>query len=161
MRMILAPLLCSLVFANLHRVAADEPAPKTSFPELEQARRTGWGLASLVVANLEAGDNEKWLRIREWLTEFRKATKGIDLKTPVEKWPAFDADALITRNPRFWAAYFDIAPGDPGVMLLHSGLLLAPGEANRAAYLIVIAGQRPGVSKDINLGFDAILEQQQ
>ncbi len=161
MRMILASILSLICFAVPHRLSADEPAPKTAFPELEQARKTGWELASLILSTLEAGDKKKWPGATAWLAEFRKATKGIDLKIPVEKWPAFDVDALVTRNPQFWVAYYEIAPGDSGLMLLHAGLLLAAGEANRAGCLCILAGQRPGVPKEIQTGFDVILAQQQ
>src|SRR2546425_438669 len=82
---------------------------------------------------------------------------GSPTESPPDKWPALDVDALVSRNPNFWRAYFEIAPGDPGLMLLHAGLLLSAGEATRASYLLVVAGQRPGVPKEIQQGFQIIL----
>jgi tetratricopeptide (TPR) repeat protein len=42
-------------------------------------------------------------------------------------------------------------------MLLHAGLLLGTGEATRASYVLVIAGQRPGIPKAIRQGFEGLL----
>jgi len=144
---------------NPCRVVAAEPPATPTLPALNEARKTGWELAMIVVEKLEAGDNNKWPGIAAWLKEFRNATKRIDLKTSPEKWPRLDVDSLMTRNPKFWDAYYEIAPGDPGAVLLQAGLLLAGGECDRAAYAIVIGSQRNGIPKAIWTGFDIILSQ--
>ena len=69
----------------------------------------------------------------------------MNAETPVEKWPAVDVDSLMSRNPSFWQAYFEIAPGDPGLMVVHAGLLIGAGEISRGSYILVIAVQRPGI----------------
>src|SRR5262245_65889631 len=100
---------------------ADEPP---AHPELHAARRVGFTIALTVVEKLEAGDQEKFPGIKAWLADFRQATKGIDAKGDAVKWPAFDADGVLSRNPHFWQLYYEIAPGDPGLATLHAGLLL-------------------------------------
>src|SRR5262249_12458782 len=72
-------------------------------------------------------------------------TRAMNPKTPVEKWPAVDVDALMAHNPNFWQAYYEIAPGDPGVMVIHAGLLMSAGEMSRASYILAVALQRPGI----------------
>lgn len=157
MRYRLVAIIVSLASAFSTPAFAQESPRKATFPELDAAKLAGWQLASMVLDALEKGDNSKWPGIAAWLADFRKATKGVDLKTPPEKWPAFDIDALATRNPKFWDAYYEIAPGDPGAILLHAGLLLAAGECDRAASVVVIGGQRSGVPQEILTAFDMLL----
>jgi tetratricopeptide (TPR) repeat protein len=132
---------------------ADEPAAN---PDLHAARRIGLTLALTIVEKLEDGDNKDFPRIKAWLGDFRKAIKGIDPKGDAGKWPAFDADVVLTRNPHFWQLYFELAPADPGLALLHAGLLLYGGEGTRASYLLTIAAQRQGLPPPAREGFGAI-----
>jgi tetratricopeptide (TPR) repeat protein len=136
---------------------AAPPSAKAPFAELNQAQRAGWQLALLIIEKLEAGDQKGFPGIRAWLDDFRKATRGIDLKTAPDKWPAFDVDRLLSRNANFWRACYEIAPGDPGLLLLHAGLLLSAGEATRASHLVVVARQRPGIPKELRQGFQHLL----
>jgi hypothetical protein len=135
---------------------ADDP-PKAANAPLNEARRAGWAMATMVLEKLESSDEKHFPGIVTWVADFRKATKGIDAKVAPDKWPAFDVDAQVTHNPKFWRAYFEVAPGDPGLMLLHAGLLLSAGECNRASYILQLAWQRPGVPKEVQDGFDQLL----
>jgi hypothetical protein len=128
-----------------------------SYRELNDARGAGWEVTLVVVGKLEAGAQKMSPGIRAWLKDFRKASRGIDVKIAADKWPAMDIDALVSRNPNFWQAYYEIAPGDPGLMLLHAGLLLSAGEATRSSQLIVVAGQRPGIPKALQERFETLL----
>ena len=134
--------------------AADSPKASA---DLLEARRNGLEFARVIVQRLEADDQSKFPGIQAWLKDLRKATKDMDANTPVEKWPALDADALIARNPNFWQAYYEIAPGDPGLMMIHSGLLLSAGEATRALQIIVVALQRPEIPKEFRSALMGLL----
>ncbi|HUE70471.1 MAG TPA: hypothetical protein VMP01_06230 [Pirellulaceae bacterium] len=68
----------------------------------------------------------------------------------------FDVDALVTNNPRYWLAHYEIAPGDPAVIVLHAGLLLAGCEPTRGAYVLLIGGQRPGIPQPIRDAMDQL-----
>jgi uncharacterized protein (TIGR03067 family) len=136
---------------------ADAPSSKPLASELQEARRTGWQMARLILDRLEADDQKDFPGIQAWLKDLAKATKGIDHKAAPEKWPAIDIDALTIRNPAFWQAFYEIAPGDPGLTLLQAGLLLSAGEAVRASHLLVVGKQRPGVPKELQQGFDLLL----
>jgi hypothetical protein len=154
----LAPVLAAGLVAALGTpLPGQTPPTRPPHRALDEARRAGWELALLVVQKLEAGDSKPFPGIAAWLKDLRKATAGMDLKAAPAEWPPLDVDALVTRNPKFWQAYYEIAPADPGLMLLHAGLLLSAGEANRASYLITVAAQRPGVPKAVRQGFEILL----
>jgi hypothetical protein len=137
---------------------ADDPPKLEPYPELLKSRKTGWQVAELVFENLEAAKADEFPGIHAWLQDLRKATRGVDLKTPVEKWPAFDVDALVMRNPHYWQAYFEVAPGDPGLAMLHAGLLLAGGEAARAQYVALILWQRPHIPPEVRKALAVLVE---
>lgn len=138
-------LLTVVLFLGLgNSVHGDTPSPTQAPPELNAARRTGWQLSLLIIENLEAGDPKEFPGIQAWLNDYRKIAKGIDPKVAPDRWPVLEVDALVTRNPNFWRAFYEIAPGDPGLVMLHAGLLLSAGEAVRATHLIVVASQRRG-----------------
>lgn len=153
----LPPLVLPLFLTIASSLNGDSAVPRQTTPEVDAARRTGWQLAMLVIDGLEAGDNKDFPGIQTWLRDFRKATKGIDLAAPPDRWPVIDIDALVARNPNFWRAHYEIAPGDPGFMTLHAGLLLSAGEAVRASHLSIIAGQRPGIPKEMRHALQILL----
>ena len=53
--------------------------------------------------------------------------------------PPLAIDRVVDHNPDFWRAYYEIAPGDPLMAMLHTGLLLAAGEAARADAVATLA----------------------
>jgi tetratricopeptide (TPR) repeat protein len=117
--------------------------------DLNAARQSGWQVALLVVDKIEKGDQKDWPGIQAWLKDFRKQTQGLDHKASPEKWPKVDVDALVANNPNFWRAYYEIAPGDPGLGLLHAGMLLGCGEATRAMHVVEFYQLRPGIPKPL------------
>ena len=84
-----------------------------------------------------------------WLKDLRERTKGIGKDTPVAKWPKVDIGDLVDHNPNFWRMYYEIAPADPMLTLIHAGLLLSQGEAMRAAYILELGQHRPGIPKEV------------
>src|SRR4051812_23335123 len=100
---------------------AQAPPPQST-DQLAAARKTGWQLVQLVAEKLNGGP--EFPGIEAWRKEFEGQTKGINVNIPPNQWPQVDIDALVTNNPNFWRAYFEIAPGDPGLAMLHAGLLL-------------------------------------
>ena len=87
----------------------------------------------------------------------REQTKGITADAPVAKWPKVDVGALVDRNPNFWRMYYEIAPGDPVLTLIHAGLLLSQGEAMRAAYILELGQHRPGIPKEVKQTMRSLL----
>jgi hypothetical protein len=152
--LLLGPVLLALAASPLR---AQPPPPEEAVKELREARRAGWQLASLTLQALGAGDQTDYPGIQAFLKDVRAVSKEIDPASPPKRAPVFDADALVTRNPNFWRASYEIAPGDPALLLLHAGLLLGGGEATRASHVAVVALQRPGVPKELRQGFDILL----
>jgi tetratricopeptide (TPR) repeat protein len=123
-------------------------------PSYEEARGASWMVTTQLVEMLKQGDDATELPgTHAWLADFREQTKGIDKNTPVAKWPKVDIDALVDHNPNFWRMYFEIAPADPMLTLIHAGLLLSQGEAKRAAYIIELGRHRPGIPKKLIQAF--------
>ncbi len=122
-----------------------EPAPPTPPEEpRDAARREAWTSAVLIVSLLEQGDNASYPGIRAWLDDFRLVAATTPPPEIGKPFPAVAADELVTRNPNFWAAFYEIQPGDAGLALLHSALLLSGGEAQRASVVAALGLQRSG-----------------
>ncbi len=142
----------------LRRAVGGDPAPANRVsPELAAARREGWTITTLLVNALRAGDNSVFPGINAWLKDFDRVATHIDAKRPPEEWPAIDVDKLVTHNPNFWQAYYEVAPADPGMLMLHAALLLSDGEATRASHLLVIAKQRAGIPKEVQAALGRLL----
>ncbi|HEX8296490.1 MAG TPA: hypothetical protein VF593_09335 [Chthoniobacteraceae bacterium] len=127
----------------------------------ETAKREAWSLATLIVSLLEQGDNSGFPGVQAWIEEFHRIEAGIPAADSGKPFPQLNADELVSRNPRFWTAYFEIPPGDPGLALLHSSLLLCSGEAQRAAALAAIGLQRGTVPEEFKRGLATIISQAQ
>jgi tetratricopeptide (TPR) repeat protein len=142
-----------LVAAASHSAQREK---QPSYLEMDEARKSGWEMVRVVMDRLEVDDQNAFPGIQAWLKEFQQTTRGIDLKTPPSQWPVLDVDALATRNANFWRAFYEVAPGDPGLILLHAGMLLTSGEALRASNVVNIGNQTPGVPKELRDGFELI-----
>lgn len=126
--------------------------------DLNAARQAGWKAASVVIESLQSSDQKAYPGIQAWLKDFRKQTQGLDQKASPDTWPAVDADGLMAHNASFWRAYYEIAPGDPGIAVIHAGLLLGCGEATRALHVIEFYHFRPGIPKSIDSVFAALAQ---
>ncbi len=138
-------------------LAADSPPARQAPSDLAAARRQGWTLATLLVQTLRAGKQDSFAGIAAWVKDFDRVAARIDVKRPPAEWPSIDVDNLVTHNPNFWQAYYEVAPADPGMLLLHGALLLSAGEATRASHVLVIAKQRPGIPKEIQAAYGTLL----
>lgn len=151
-RSIFGAAACFLCLCSI--LTADTPKPQDD--DLFKAKLLGWQTAMQIVRSIEHGDQKGFPGTEAWLKELHEKTKGIDEKTPPEKWPPFDADALLTHNPRFWQMCYEIAPADPGMALLHAGLLMTGGEMKRAYHVLQIVGVRPNMPDELKQAFTLI-----
>ncbi|MEA3213672.1 MAG: hypothetical protein QOE70_6729 [Chthoniobacter sp.] len=135
-----------------------EPAPEDA---RDKARREAWGLATHIVSLLEQGDNAPFPGLRAWLEDFHRTAATVPTAETVGPFPAVDSDALVTHNPHFWDAYFEIQPADPGLALLHSSLLLTGGEAQRAIALALFGLQRGGLPDELRRSLGTVIAQAQ
>jgi hypothetical protein len=130
--------------ASVDSVVAKADGP----PSFEEARTASWILTSELIKTLDPGDGKQWPGTRAWLKDLREQTKGIGKDIPVTKWPKVDIGALVDHNPNFWHMYYETAPGEPILTLIHAGLLLSQGEATRAEYILDLGRHRPGIPRE-------------
>ena len=131
--------------------------PVTIDDSRDLAKREAWGFAVLVASVLEHGDNHAFPGIRAWLEDFRRIEAGMPAFNGGGRFPALDGDVLVSRNPRFWTACYEIVPGDPGWSLLHASLLLCGGEAQRAVVIATLGLQRGGAPPEFKRGLETII----
>ena len=129
--------------ATLHQPAPAAPAPPAESITLNEtgtvlamARQVGW---QEVVDLLPALDEESQQDF-PGVAALTREIHAVAATTQADRgMPAFDVGRLVDHNPDFWRAYYEIAPGDPLMAMLHAGLLLAAGEAARADAVATLA----------------------
>ncbi len=146
-------LACSVACALRAEPVAETPPAEPR----EAAKREAWTSVVLIISLLEQGDTNAFPGIRAWLEDFHRIAANTPPPESGKPFPPIDTDALVTRNPHFWTAFYEVQPGDPGLALLHSALLLSGGEAQRASALAAFGLQRPGIPEEIKRGLNSIL----
>jgi lipoprotein NlpI len=129
--------------------AADQPAetsePGETAATLAMVRRVGWKEVSDLLPTLAEEPDVEFPGVAALADDLRvvsannAATRGV---------PAVDVGQLLDHNPHFWRAYYEIAPGDPLMAMLHVGLLLAAGDAARADAVATLALSFGRMSQD-------------
>lgn len=131
------------------------------FAELQAAQRAALETVGILAHGMTGADPRRFPGIHAWLKEYR-AIGGFIGKPPQNApRPKLDADAHVTRSAVFWRAYFEQAPGDAFTLLWHGALLLAGGEASRAAYVLLLARQARDTEKPILEAINGLLEHSQ
>lgn len=115
-----------------------------------EVREGAWKVAQSIVEKMGDADGHDYPGLTVWRREFLEAGQSA---------LAIDADQLVTRNAHWWVAYYEVAPGDPALMLLHGELLLAGGEAQRAQQLAAIYLQRPGIPELYKDGLRSVISE--
>lgn len=133
---------------------------KSRLPELAEARKTGLLLANMVVEKLSSEDATKFPGMKNWSQDFQRFSEGLLAKSP-DEWGNLDVDSLLTKNPHFWEMTYEIFPGDPGLMLLHAGVLMTAGELTRAAQIAYLGLQRNSIPKPFHVGLNSVITQYQ
>ncbi len=131
-------LFFGLLFLTGSVVGQDKNAWKipTGVDMVDQVRMAGWMSALSLIPKLETADEEKYPGIRQFAADVRRLEKSIETKKPPHEWSAITVDPLLHRNPNFWRAMYEMAPGDPAISIVHVGLLLASGEIDQAHNLL-------------------------
>ncbi|WP_406697983.1 hypothetical protein V5E97_03920 [Singulisphaera sp. Ch08] len=154
------PLVIAALVSAIAIYARGQEAPpleKAATEHLVEARQFGWMAVASIIDNLGKSDPKKFPGLRAFAEDYAKATRGLDPSRPPAEWPAVDVDALVTQNPNFWRANYEIRPGDPAWMYTHAGLLLACGEATRAQQILALARQSRGTPKQMHEALDQML----
>lgn len=87
--------------------------------------------------------------VQTWLAEDGKMLGSLNKSKPDNSWRNLSPDKIVTRNPIFWQMYYEIAPSDPGLAMLHAGALLAAGDADRAQTILRLAFNRGDLEKPV------------
>ncbi len=134
--------ICCLLFAFLFLAGSVLGQGKnawqipTGIDMVDQVRKAGWMTALSLIPKLETVDKEKYPGIRQFAADVRRLEKSIETKKPPHEWSEIAVDPLLHRNPNFWRAMYEMAPGDPAISIVHVGLLLASGEIEQAHNLL-------------------------
>ena len=148
MRRSISPVLAGVIWllspgcATLHSPPAP-PAQETEATTLKQTetllamvQQVGWKEVQDLLLGLEAQPDVDFPGVAGLAADLHAveaATRGNHGVPPV------DIGRLLDHNPNFWRAYYEIAPGDPLMAMLHVGLLLAAGDAVRADRVATLA----------------------
>ena len=136
-------------------------ATTASSPELQQAQRAAWETVGILAHGMTGSDPRRFPGIHGWLKEYRALGGAIGKPPPTAPLPKLDPQRHVSRSAVFWRAYFEQAPGDAFTLLWHGALLLASGEASRAAYVLLLARQARDTEKPILDAIDGLLEHSQ
>jgi tetratricopeptide (TPR) repeat protein len=121
---------------------AAEP-PKASEPAdadpMKEALRTGATAAQIFLSYLKPNATTEFPGTLAWVYGAGATIEGLDKENPTDAWRSLDPDQLITHNAAWWEAYYEVAPGDPGLALLHGSTLLCAGDAQRAMQVLRLA----------------------
>jgi hypothetical protein len=143
------------VEASIHTVEPEAlpEALDEATPTLDESRRAGWTFASHALKRLDEADNEDFPGIEGFLKNIRILRDCVDPAEPSSAWVEFDVDGLVSRNPHFWATVYEIAPGDPGIIIIHAGFLLSAGESRRASILLALTRHCPDPGEQMRAVF--------
>jgi lipoprotein NlpI len=114
----------------------EETARKQMPLLLAMTREAGWQEVQDILLVLDEQPPEDFPGVSALIHDLHRLEGGAKDSHGV---PPVDAEQVIDRNPHFWNAFYEIAPGDPLMSTLHVGLLLAAGEAARADRVATLA----------------------
>jgi tetratricopeptide (TPR) repeat protein len=157
-RFILLKTLLSSVIYLTAASGQEEQAPQSRASQnLTEARQFGWKAVAPVMENLGKSDPGKFPGLIAFSKAYEDARQQLDPDKPPATWPAIDIEKLVTKNPNFWRANYEIGPGDPLWLYCHAGLLLGAGEATRAQGILALARQTRGTPQVVRDAIDKML----
>ena len=107
--------------------------------ELASTRQSGLKTAISLVEKLKNADKDAFPGIASLVEQLETSGVLPDPAKDVALWKKIDADALTIRNPNFWKAYYEFAPGQGVLEALCGSLLKAEGQCVRSLQVSVIA----------------------
>lgn len=139
-RSLLLPLAATMTVAWAARCVAQAPAPEAEGADpMKEALRTGATVAQIFMRYLEPNATTEFPGTLAWVHGPGAVIAGLDAEKPADSWRGLDPEQLITRNAAWWQAFYEVSPADPGLALLHGGVLLCAGDAQRALEVLRLA----------------------
>ncbi len=130
---------CATVPASAPTAAtrpAEPSTPADMAAALALVRRVGWKEVSDLLPALAEEPDVEFPGVAALADDLRVISANSAASRGA---PTVDVGKLLDHNPNFWRAYYEIAPGDPLMTMLHVGLLLAAGDAARADAVATLA----------------------
>jgi len=109
---------------------------QTDTPEMAEARMMGVTVVQLMQGNLKSRDEASFPGINDWMLKEGKVFSELNKDKPDNSWRKLDSRKLVQHNANFWQMYYEVVPGDPGLAMLHAGVLLTAGDADRAQTIL-------------------------
>jgi lipoprotein NlpI len=117
-------------------LAAEATTLKQTGTLLAMVEQVGWKQVQDLLPLLDTQSDASFPGV----TAFAHDLRAIAASAPnSHEVPPIEVGRLVDHNPDFWSAYYEIAPGDPLMVMLHVSLLLAAGEVVRADRVATLA----------------------
>lgn len=121
---------------------------ETDTKEMAEARVMGVTVVQLMQGNLQSRSETSFPGIHDWMLKEGKSFNELDKDKPDDSWRKLDSRKLAQHNANFWQMYYEVVPGDPGLAMLHAGVLLAAGDADRAQTVLRLTLHRGDLEED-------------
>lgn len=118
-------------------------------PAMMDGRKLGVTTVQFMQEQLVRYDKPEFPGVHTWLAEDGKMLGNLKRNKPDSTWRNLNPDTLVTRNAAFWQMYYEVAPADPGLAMLHAGALLAAGDADRAQAILRLTFHRADLEKPV------------
>lgn len=116
--------------------------------QVDLARMHGWVAVKAIMVNLDAAEKERYPGVAALLADLKAFEAAHERKFPPHEWPAENADELLLRNPHFWKATAEVAPGDSALLVIHVGLLAGLGELDQAYNLLQLTRHDDSIPRE-------------
>ncbi|HKB89416.1 MAG TPA: tetratricopeptide repeat protein [Opitutaceae bacterium] len=113
---------------------------KQTSDSLSLLRHWTWETVAQIMPLLERYPAEDFPGIHAFVEDMQATTLAIRDGNWI-RYERIDLDKLIRKNPHFWQAYLETAPGDPAMLMLHGCLLAAGGDVHRALLVLTLGYQ--------------------
>lgn len=111
--------------------------------EIDGMRRYAWVLSSGTAGALKQMPAEEFPAVHAFLKDFDAARKDIDPEKVPSEWKTIDVEKLAVRNPKYWAAVYELKPAAPVIMWFHASLYAVNGEVAPTLYSQLLAVRSP------------------
>jgi tetratricopeptide (TPR) repeat protein len=111
--------------------------------EIDGMRRYAWALSNGTAGALKQMPAEEFAAVHAFLKDFDAAHKDIDPQNAPSEWKMIDVEKLAIRNPKYWAAIYELEPAAPVTMWFHASLYAVNGEVAPTLYSQLLAVRSP------------------
>lgn len=126
-------------------------------PEMTRARFTGRMVAQMMHGTLTDRDAESFPGLHAWLAGEAAVLPPLPKDKVDDSWLSLDCEKLVRHNANFWQMFYEVVPADPGLAMIHAGMLMAAGDADRAQVILRLTMHRGDMADDARRAFIGIM----